>query len=266
MSAKGLKYLGKLDGKRVLVVGATSGIGFCVAEAAVEHGAQVILSSSNQSKLNATAARLQSAYPDLVRANPLTTHACDLSDREHLEHNLSGLLDAATKIGKLNHISWTAGDAARIPRVQDLTIDAIYHAGIVRCVAPLLMAKLLPSYMERSAENSFTFTGGSITQKPNPGWAVMATWGGAVEGAMRGLAVDLKPIRVNIVSPGAVHTEILAGMAKDELEGMLEFFRKTSTTGTVGNPQDVAEAYLYIMKDQFITGSIVETNGGRLLV
>lgn len=266
MSAHNLKYLSKLRGKRVLILGASSGIGFCIAEAAVEHGAQVILSSSNQDKLDKAVARLQTAYPDLIQKQPLITHTCDLSDSEHLERNLIDLLEAATQSGKLNHIAWTAGDALKLPVVSDLTLDTIYRAGLVRCVAPMLMAKLLPKYMDLSPENSFTVTGGSNTQKPNPGWTLMAAWGAASEGAMRGLAVDLKPLRVNLVSPGAVHTEIFAGVAKDDLEGVLESYRKSSTTGTIGKPEDLAEAYIYIMKDQFVTGAIIGSDGGRLLV
>ncbi|PLB45027.1 NAD(P)-binding protein [Aspergillus steynii IBT 23096] len=266
MSTPNLKYVGKLSGKRVLVVGATSGIGLCIAEAAVEHGARVILSSSNPTKLDKAAARLQPTYPGLLQTNPLTTHACDLSDSENLERNLTDLLKAASQSGKLNHIAWTAGDALRLPPLEDFTIDSFNRAGLVRCAAPLLMAKILPTYMDLSPENSFTFTGGSNTQKPMRGWAVMVSWGAAIEGAMRGMAVDLQPLRVNIVSPGAVHTELFSGLPKENLDGMLDSFRKASTTGTVGKPEDVAEAYIYVMKDQFTTGSIIESNGGRLLV
>lgn len=83
---------------------------------------------------------------------------------------------------------------------------------------------------------------------------------------MRGLAVDLKPLRVNIVSPGAVHTEIFGTVPAERLDTVLDGFRQKSTTGTVARPEDLAEAYIYIMKDHFVTGSIVESNGGRLLV
>ncbi|OJJ63039.1 hypothetical protein ASPSYDRAFT_41736 [Aspergillus sydowii CBS 593.65] len=268
MSLQNLKYLGKLQGKRVLVLGGTSGIGFSIAEAAIEHGAQVVLSSSNQTKLDNAAAKLQSTYPDLLQRNPVTTRACDLSNSEALEQNLTELLEAATQSGKakINHIAWTAGDALKLPSLDELSLADINRGGLVRAVAPLLLAKLLPKYMDLSPENSFTFTGGSNTQKPNPGWSLMAMWGGAVEGLMRGLAVDLKPLRVNIVSPGAVHTEIFGTVPAEMLDSVLDSFRQKSTTGTVARPEDLAEAYIYIMKDQFVTGSIVESNGGRLLV
>lgn len=266
MPSQVLKYTTKLAGKRVLILGGTSGIGFCVAEAALEHGAHVVLASSNPAKLQNAASRLRESYPELTAEQSVTTHACDLSDTSNLEGNLDSLLKAATAAGKLNHVVFTAGDALKIPGLFDLTPSIIQQAGVVRFVAPLLLAKLLHKYMDLSVQNSFTMTGGSNTQKPSPGWALMSGWGGAVEGVMRGLAVDLKPLRVNIVSPGAVHTEIFSGIARDNLEGVLQHFRNTSTTGTVGRPEDLAESYIYIMKDQFVTGSIIESNGGRLLV
>lgn len=76
------------------------------------------------------------------------------------------------------------------------------------------------------------------------------------------LAVDLAPIRVNVVSPGAIHTELLQGVP----DQAMEVFAKATTVGRIGRPEDVAEAYLYFMKDGFATGSMVESNGGRLLV
>jgi NAD(P)-dependent dehydrogenase (short-subunit alcohol dehydrogenase family) len=89
----------------------------------------------------------------------------------------------------------------------------------------------------------------------------------------RALAVDLKPIRVNCVTIGAVHIEHLASMAavnlsddsppdaaETKLQAMLALFRSKTLTGTV------AEAYLWLMRDRFMTGACVHSNGGYLLV
>ena len=82
---------------------------------------------------------------------------------------------------------------------------------------------------------------------------------------MRGLAVDMAPIRVNCVSPGAVHTELFNDIPEDRLQSVLEGMAGGTLVGRVGKPEDVAEAYIYAMKDGFCTGTIIESHGGRLL-
>jgi NAD(P)-dependent dehydrogenase (short-subunit alcohol dehydrogenase family) len=77
--------------------------------------------------------------------------------------------------------------------------------------------------------------------------------------------VALKPVRVNTVQPGAVHTELFGGIPEAHLPAVLEGFKRESITGTVGTPEEVAEGYIYFMKDSFATGGVVESNGGRLV-
>lgn len=261
-----LKY-NRLAGKRVLVIGGTSGIGFCVAEAALEYGAHLVLSSSNPSQLDKAVTRLREAYP--ARKNQtITTHACDLSNTESLDSNIEQLLHAATdgNTEKLDHIVFTAGDALRLPALSELTPSEIQAAGTVRFTAPLILARHLSKCMELSPASSLTLTGGLRAQKPAPGWALMSGWGAAVEGLVRGLALDLKPLRVNMVAPGAVHTELFASIPSERLGSVMDAFRAQSTTGTVGRPEDLAMSYLYLMQDEFASGSVVESNGGARLV
>ena len=82
---------------------------------------------------------------------------------------------------------------------------------------------------------------------------------------MRGLAVDLAPIRINLVSPGVVDTEFYNYFAGEGLEEMMKYFRSETLVGMVGRPEDVAEAYVYAMRDGFVTGSVITSDGGRLL-
>ncbi|OOF98735.1 hypothetical protein ASPCADRAFT_162396 [Aspergillus carbonarius ITEM 5010] len=262
------KYTNKLAGQRVLVLGGTSGIGFCVAEAALEHGADLVISSSSQTKLDKTVARLKEAYPTQTEKQTIITHVCDLSDSAQLDANFEALFQAATLDGtkKLNHVVTTAGDALLLPPLSGVTADLFQRGMNVRCVAPAVMAKYLEKYVENSPSSSFTLTSGVRGSRPAPGWSVMTAVCAAVEGLARGLAVDLKPIRVNVVSPGAVYTEIFAKLPKEQLDGILEAFKQQSTTGTIGKPEDVAESYIYLMKDHFVTGSVIESNGGALVV
>ena len=89
-----------------------------------------------------------------------------------------------------------------------------------------------------------------------------AAYGSAVEGLARGLAVDLAPVRVNAVSPGAVRTELFAGLEEE----MVERLREATLVKEVGTPEEAAEAYGYCMRCGFVTGSVVGCDGGRMIV
>lgn len=85
----------------------------------------------------------------------------------------------------------------------------------------------------------------------------------------RNLAFDLKPIRVNLVSPGAVETELWDQVTEGDEKAKQAMFAqvaKSAPTGRLAQPEDVAEAYLFLMKDPSVTGTVVDSNSGALLV
>lgn len=258
-----MKFLNKLEGKRILIFGGTSGLGFAVAEGLIEHGANIIVSGSNQERLDQTVQRLQASYPDLSNGK-ITTYLCDLLDEDTLDASIKSLLIAATKDGtdKLNHIVFTAGDTFEMIPIADADLSKYRKTQVVRLFAPMMIAKHLPQYMDRSADSSFTITSGAAVERPSPGRALAVSVGAAIEGLTRGLAVDLAPIRVNCVAPGVIKTELLAKRLTPETE---KVFLQMTKLGRFGEPEDTAEAYLSAMKDGFVTGSIMKTNGGYLL-
>jgi NAD(P)-dependent dehydrogenase (short-subunit alcohol dehydrogenase family) len=267
MSTSSLKYTSKLTNQRVLIFGGSSGIGFAIAEAALEYGAHVILSSSNQSRLDAAVNRLKATYPTQTSTQTTITHVCDLSDAANLDANLESLFQVATANGthKLNHIVSTAGDPVNMPSLNDIHAHSIYSVMNVRLVAPAVMAKFIPKYMESSPSSSLTFTGGVRGRKPTPGWSVITAVCSGIEGLARGLALELAPVRVNTVAPGAVNTELWDSFPKEIVGPMMQRLKNESTTGTVAGPEDLAESYIYLMRDHFTTGSVIESNGGILL-
>ncbi|EEY18882.1 short-chain dehydrogenase [Verticillium alfalfae VaMs.102] len=284
-----LRYVTKLQGRRLLVLGGSSGIGFSVAEAALEHGADVIISSSNEAKLRKAVDRLRTGIVNpaiplgsgpgsenqssgsgtLSEESPrISSVTCDLANAATLEKNIASALELATagRTCLLDHVVFTAGAPLKIVKVPDATVQAVQDTNLVRVVAPIILAKLLPLYTHQSAASSLTLTSGVTTNRPTPGWALLVSAGAAVEGLARGLAVDLKPLRVNVVSPGAVHTELFADIPEERLQSVLDTFKTNSLTDTVGTPGELAEAYLYCMKNTFATGSVIVADGGRLLV
>jgi NAD(P)-dependent dehydrogenase (short-subunit alcohol dehydrogenase family) len=182
------KYSSKLHASRILIIGGSSGIGYAVAEACLESGAHVAVSSSNSSRVQSAVTSLQISYPSKkLHIHGLTV---DLSQPDTLESELEQVLKgAAEKLGengKMDHVVFTAGDALAEIKLPDMTYKNVVQAGQVRFFAPLLLAKFLPQFLESSYKSSHTI----------PNWSVIASYAGGHHSMVRNLALDMKPIRV----------------------------------------------------------------------
>jgi NAD(P)-dependent dehydrogenase (short-subunit alcohol dehydrogenase family) len=109
--------------------------------------------------------------------------------------------------GKVDHIVFTAGDKLATVSIHNSTYESILRAGQVRFFAPLLVAKVGSKYLNPGPESSIVLTTGAVAEHPLPNWTVVASYAAGLHGMTRNLALDLKPIRVNLVSPGAFDTE-----------------------------------------------------------
>ncbi|CZS91743.1 probable enoyl-[acyl-carrier-protein] reductase 1 [Rhynchosporium agropyri] len=248
----------KLAGKHVLIIGGTSGIGYAVAEGSIESGASVTVSSSNPSRVQSSISSLQTSYPSAQ----VSGHACDLSTT-NLEADIEALFE---KTGKVDHVVFTAGDGLAQMKVEDITLEKIVKAGQIRFFAPLLVAKVATKYLNPGPGSSIVFTTGAVADKPIANWSVVASYAAGLHGMTRNLALDLKPIRVNLVSPGAIDTELWKGFSEDQKKAFFKVISDKLPTGKVGKPEDVAETYLWLMKDTNVTGFVASSNGGDLLV
>ena len=270
----------KLSQARILVVGGTSGIGFAVAQLALESNANVIIASSSPSKIEAAIKRLQKSYPDSTSS--IAGHSVDLGD-ETAEESIVKLLEYATSPslfpsskkeneneGKerilLDHIAFTAGNIPTLhpPTSPSINKGYINSIGNIRVIGAALITKHSQNYLRQSHSSSITLTSGANVDRPQKGWTFGAMMSGATEGMARCLAVDLAPVRVNVVSPGAIDTEIFSRFG-DKREEFMKKFGEQTLTGTVGQPRDIGEAYVYAMRDWYLTGEKIGSNGGRLL-
>lgn len=237
----------------VLVIGGSSGIGYGVAQKCLSEGATVHIASSNASRVQESTNSLKHTIP----AARITGHVCDLAGQD-VEVRLKNLLDA---IGPLDHLVFTATEKLSITPLENIDIEAIYRAGHIRFVVPLLLGKLAPKYLKPGFQSSLILTTGSASEKPMPNWSLVVGYATGLHGMTKSLALDLKPLRVNLVSPGAVETPLWGP------SGVPEDIKKNYTAlGKAGSVDEVAEAYVYLMKDTNATGSCVSTNGGSLLL
>ena len=221
----------------------------------------MILSSSQPSRIESAIASLLSSYPS---AKPrLSGFPCNLATVDTLEANVASLF---SKCGPLNHVVYTAGDKLATMPLDEITLPRIQQAGMTRFFAPLIVAQHAARVLPRSPASSLVLTTGSVSERPMPSWAVINSYATGLHGMTRGLALDMKPIRVNLVSPGAVHTPLWDGMSKEAFEAFQKESSAKTATGVFGRAEDVAESYMGLLRDNNITGSVVSTNSGALLM
>jgi NAD(P)-dependent dehydrogenase (short-subunit alcohol dehydrogenase family) len=236
----------KLAGKKVVVIGGSSGIGFAVASALVEEGASVVISSSSTEKVAAAVARLGDVNTQ-YNADParVAGHTVNLKG-PGAEASLEGFF---AKAGAVDHIVHTAGDALAIVPLQQVTYEGIIDAGQVRFISAILTAKVGARHLAKGG--SMTFTSGAIAVKPIENWVAVAGFMSGLYGLTRQLAYDLAPqhFRVNLVSPGGVKTELWDGMSDSARENLYQYWASTNLTRHAAEQHEIAQPYLYLMKD-----------------
>jgi NAD(P)-dependent dehydrogenase (short-subunit alcohol dehydrogenase family) len=239
-----------LDGKRVLVVGGGSGIGFAVAEAAQREGALVTIASSNAERVAAAAQRL---------GNEARGERMDVTDEASVAAFFEGN-------APFDHIAYTAGDWGQMRRgaLADIDLSRATEVFRVRFLGALAVAKYGATKLP--PDGSLTLTDGMIAHRPSKGSFLSTGMAGGIEHLTRGLAVELAPVRVNCVCPAMIETEIWDTMLPPE--GRRERFAKMTERQLIpriGQPAEVAEAYVHLMKAGYTTGQVLKVEGGATL-
>ncbi|KAF5610873.1 short chain dehydrogenase [Fusarium tjaetaba] len=249
----------KLRGKHVLIIGGTSGIGRGVAIAAIRDAAHVTVVGSSQATADKAVHYIKSEFPEAK----ISGYGCDL-DLDSLEYDLQGLFD---KIDTVDHVVMTAANShPRQTSIQAITSQELGLAN-KKLQAMVTLAKVASRRLPPSRHSSLTFTSGSIADQPQPGCSVLAYIAQGMLGLVRGLALDMKPVRVNLVKPGYVLDTGLWSQIPDEQKwNVREELVRKNPTASEGLVEDVAEAYVYLMKDGNCTGEVVSTRSGQHLV
>jgi NAD(P)-dependent dehydrogenase (short-subunit alcohol dehydrogenase family) len=232
---------------RLLIVGGGSGIGFAVAQLAKAEGAHVTIASTNPAKLAAAADRLGGA----------AVASLDITDEAAVSAYFAGS-------GRFDHIISTAGDWGKARRglLAEMNLrDAEAMFG-VRFWGSVKLAR--HGARALSAGGSLTLTSGMSAFRPQKGSVMATAMAGSVAHLIYGLAIELAPVRVNGVFPGGVATEIFQGLP-EAMRAAEEARFADQPLPRIGQPAEVAEAYLYLMKCGYVTGQILQIDGGGLL-
>lgn len=240
---------------RVVVVGGSSGIGLAVAEASLAAGAaEVIVAGRSAERLAAAAERLRGAGGGRVRTEPL-----DVTDEARIGTFFETL-------GAFDHLAITAAET----RYQPLTA---FEEGAARTVieskllGPVLLAKHAAPRIRLGG--SITLTSGVAAERPLPKGALVAAVNGGLMALGRALALELAPLRVNVVSPGWVDTPVwdrLVGSAVGAKDAAFASMAARLPVGRIGTPADIAAAFLFLMQNGFTTGTTLHVDGGHPLV
>ena len=235
--------------KHVVIVGGTSGIGFAVAELALNEHAKVIVASSNAANVENAVKRLGDGASGVI---------LDVTNETSID-------TAFQQLGHIDHLVFTAGDwkGRRGPAI-DMDLESAKANFAVRFWGALAVVKRAQKSM--TAGGSIALTDGMIAHRPSKGSAVSTAMAGAVEHLTRGLAVELAPIRVNAVCPGPIRTGVWDSIPEDRRAEQFERMTKRLPLGRIGEPNEVAEAYLYLMRGGYTTGQILHVDGGGSVV
>jgi NAD(P)-dependent dehydrogenase (short-subunit alcohol dehydrogenase family) len=237
-----------LKGKKVVVLGGSMGIGFATAKAAADEGAELIIVSSNQQRLDKALAQLPASAKSF---------AVNLADEKQIANLFA-------TIGKFDHLVYTAGEALQLGNIADTDIEAAKTFLNVRYWGAFAAVKYASPNI--NAGGSIVLSGGSAGRRPGAGWALGASICAAMEGFTKAMAVELAPTRVNIVVPGLVRTDLWANMSTEEQHGMFNYFSEKLPVKYVAEAEDIAQTYLYLMKQSYSTGEAVLVDGGYSLV
>jgi NAD(P)-dependent dehydrogenase (short-subunit alcohol dehydrogenase family) len=236
-----------LENKRVVIIGGTSGIGLAVARAALAERAQVVVGSSRERKVSAA----KEALPGLE------AFVIDVKD----EASVAAFFE---RVGPFDHLVFTAGDWDRMfggGPLETLDLTAAATTFTVRFWGAVSAAK--HAHKNIRAGGSITLTDGMIAHSARKGAVIAGAMAGAIEHLTRALAVDLAPIRVNCVCPGLIKTDIWKGIPEEQREETWKRMTKRLPINRIGEPDEAAEAYLYLMRAGYTSAQVLRVDGGQ---
>ncbi|WP_409343297.1 SDR family oxidoreductase [Paenibacillus sp. MBLB4367] len=234
-----------LNGQKIVVIGGSSGIGLETAKQAAALGAEVIIASRSEEKL-------RKALEDGLSASYRTL---DMTQEEQVR----AFFD---RIGPFDHLVVSAAETSGGPFLQTDTAKArrLFEN---KFWGQYYAAKYGAHHL--SSDGSITLFSGVVAYKPAIGSSILGAVNAAVASLAQTLALELAPIRVNVVSPGIIDTPSRSGMPEEARNDFYAAVAGKLPVKRVGRADDVAQGVLYLMQNRFVTGTVLHVDGGHIL-
>jgi NAD(P)-dependent dehydrogenase (short-subunit alcohol dehydrogenase family) len=207
----------------------------------------VVIASRSQARVDAALADLDGA----------AGYAGDLTD----EAQTAALFAA---IGPFDHLAYTAGEPLQLGPIAETSLAAARGALETRVWGAYAAVKHAAPLIRPGG--SVVLSSGSAGARPQGGWSVAAAICGATEALTRALALELAPVRVNAVAPGVLRTDLWRDLDEAARDGLYADVAGALPVERVGEAEDAAAAFLYLMGSGYTTGTVLAVDGGALLV
>ncbi len=233
-----------IDGTRAVVFGGTSGIGLATVQALAAAGATVTAVSRHPEK-----ARAEDLHQNV------STRACDVLDGGAVADLLAELAPYDILISAATGGSRAVGPFLSMDMAEFRgSFDKLWgYANVLRFGAEHL-----------EAQGAIVLVSGSPARRAKPGQAAIAATGAAVESLVRTVAPEIAPRRINVVAPGLIDTPMFPWQGEARTSALAGATR-ANLIPRAGTPDEVAEAILFLVRNDFVTGTTIDVDGGWLL-
>lgn len=236
-----------LQNQKVVVIGGSSGMGLAAAKLCASKGAQITIAARDREKLARAADEIGQACRYAV---------LDMTDQKGVETFFTGFAE-------LDHLLLVGAGRPAWGPLPEVTAEALLSAFQTKLLGYFSCARHAAPIM--SANGSILFTVGGAARAAIPGTAGLAAVNGGIVAMARTLAKELAPIRVNVVSPGLVDTPAYSWMPEEERKGFYQKMGASLPVGRIGSVDDIAAMMVAIICNGFMSGSVVDVDGGASL-
>lgn len=235
-----------MKNQKIVIIGGSSGIGLETAKQVISLGAEVVIASRSEDKLHKAKEMLG------PRA---AAYVLDTTDEQQVKSFFE-------QVGKYDHLVISAAETSGGSFLQ-LETDQARKLFENKFWGPYYAAKY--GAPKLSAQGSITLFSGVVAYKPMIGSSALGAVNAAVSNLGQTLALELAPIRVNIVSPGIIDTPSRSKMPENTRNQFYATVADKLPVKRVGHPEDVAQGVLYLIHNHFVTGTVLHVDGGHTL-